>query len=51
MSGVPTISGMSQLPKPPINIGMTKKKNHDQPMTGNNDIVPMAVHGRVSLSV
>jgi hypothetical protein len=26
MSGVPTISGISQLPNPPINMGITKKK-------------------------
>jgi hypothetical protein len=26
MSGAPIIKGMSQLPKPPIRIGITKKK-------------------------
>lgn len=26
MSGAPSMSGSSQLPKPPINTGMTKKK-------------------------
>ena len=40
MSGAPIISGMNQLPKPPISAGMTEKKIISSPCDGD-DRVPL----------
>ena len=37
--GAPIIKGTNQLPKPPIRVGITIKKNHQYGVTGNNNII------------
>ena len=44
MSGAPIISGMNQLPKPPISAGMTEKKIISSPCDGD-DRVPLLPGG------
>ena len=39
ISGAPNIIGTNQLPKPPINTGITKKKYHDKSMRRDNYII------------
>jgi len=34
ISGAPIINGINQFPNPPIKIGMTKKKNYNESMSG-----------------
>ena len=43
ISGAPRRSGVSQLPKPPITVGITKKKNHDKSMGSNNSIIELVI--------
>jgi len=43
ISGAPIMSGASQLPKPPIIVGMTKKKNYNESMRSNNSIIQLIV--------
>ena len=43
MSGAITMRGMSQFPKPPIMVGMTKKKNYNKSVSCYNNIVELIV--------
>ncbi len=43
MSGAPIISGMNQLPKPPISAGMTEKKIISSPWDGDDRVPLLAV--------
>jgi len=43
MSGAPIIMGTSQLPNPPIMIGITIKKNYNEGVGGNHNIINLVV--------
>merc|ERR1712243_29840 len=43
ISGAFNMIGTNQLPKPPIIVGMTKKKNHDEGMGCHDNIIHLSI--------